>query len=64
MAATGAVVTHWKGWRHDVSVGLDYVRRGGPAWSSRRPSPEPEGSPTFSAGSPGAVDPTDVLSTA
>ena len=30
LAGTGAVATHWKGWRHDVSVGLDYLRRGGP----------------------------------
>jgi glycosyltransferase involved in cell wall biosynthesis len=30
LAGTGAVGTHWKGWRHDVSSGLEYLRRGGP----------------------------------
>ncbi|MEA2716066.1 MAG: hypothetical protein QOI99_383 [Actinomycetota bacterium] len=42
IARTGGGAVGWKGWRHDASVGLDYLRRGGPrlvaekAWARAR----------------------------
>jgi hypothetical protein len=42
VARTGGGAVGWKGWRHDASVGLDYLRRGGPrlvaekAWARAR----------------------------